>query len=80
MILFDEYGGIFGFVMVEDIVEEIVGDICDEFDVDEILEICKIKDGYFIVDVKFFIDEVNNILGIEIEEEEVDIIGGWFLM
>ncbi|WP_099222012.1 hemolysin family protein [Listeria costaricensis] len=78
-ILLDEYGGTSGLVTVEDIVEEIVGDIRDEFDADEIPEIRKIKDGHFIVDAKLLIDEVNNILGTDIEEEEVDTIGGWFL-
>ncbi|WP_163654460.1 hemolysin family protein [Listeria sp. PSOL-1] len=78
-ILLDEYGGTSGLVTVEDIVEEIVGDIRDEFDADEIPEIRKIKDGHYIVDAKLLIDEVNNILGTDIEEDEVDTIGGWFL-
>lgn len=56
VILFDEYGGIVGFVMVEDIIEEIVGEICDEFDIDEINEICKIGEGYYIFDGKVLID------------------------
>ncbi len=78
-ILLDEYGGTSGLVTVEDIVEEIVGDIRDEFDADEIPEIRKIKDGHFIVDAKLLIDEVNNILGTDLAEDEVDTIGGWFL-
>lgn len=78
-ILLDEYGGTSGLVTVEDIVEEIVGDIRDEFDADEIPEIRKIKDGHFIIDAKVLIDQVNNMLGTDIEEEEVDTIGGWFL-
>jgi CBS domain containing-hemolysin-like protein len=78
-ILLDEYGGTSGLVTVEDIVEEIVGDIRDEFDADEIPEIRKIKDGHYIVDAKLLIDEVNNILGTDLEEDEVDTIGGWFL-
>ncbi|EUJ47916.1 hemolysin family protein [Paenilisteria rocourtiae] len=78
-ILLDEYGGTSGLVTVEDIVEEIVGDIRDEFDADEIPEIRKIKDGHFIIDAKVLIDQVNNMLGTNIEEEEVDTIGGWFL-
>ncbi|AQY51903.1 UPF0053 protein yhdP [Listeria weihenstephanensis FSL R9-0317] len=78
-ILLDEYGGTSGLVTVEDIVEEIVGDIRDEFDADEIPEIRKIKDGHFIIDAKVLIDQINNMLGTDIEEEEVDTIGGWFL-
>ncbi|STY44111.1 magnesium/cobalt efflux protein CorC [Listeria grayi] len=78
-ILLDEYGGTSGLVTVEDIVEEIVGDIRDEFDADEIPEVRKIKEGHYIVDAKVLIDEVNNFLGTSIEEEDVDTIGGWFL-
>lgn len=78
-ILIDEYGGTSGLVTVEDILEEIVGDIRDEFDEDEVPEVRKIKDDHFILDSKVLLEEVNQLLEIELIDEEVDTIGGWFL-
>lgn len=78
-ILFDEYGGTAGLVTVEDILEEIVGDIRDEFDTDELPDIRKINDNHYILDAKVLIGDVNDLLGIDLLEDEVDTIGGWFL-
>ncbi len=78
-ILMDEYGGTSGLVTVEDIIEEIVGDIRDEFDIDEVSEIRKIKEGHFIFDSKVLVTEVNDMLGLDINDEDVDTIGGWIL-
>lgn len=78
-ILMDEYGGTSGLVTVEDILEEIVGEIRDEFDTDEIAPIRKIKDGHYIIDAKLLVHDVNDLLGIHLSEDDVDTIGGWFL-
>lgn len=78
-ILSDEYGGTAGIVTVEDILEEIVGEIRDEFDMDELPLIQKKGEGHFILDGKVLISEVNDLLGTTLEEEDVDTIGGWFL-
>ncbi|WP_042356575.1 hemolysin family protein [Bacillus rubiinfantis] len=78
-ILSDEYGGTAGIVTVEDILEEIVGEIRDEFDLDELPLIQKIGEQHFILDGKVLISEVNDLLGTTLEEEDVDTIGGWFL-
>lgn len=78
-VLMDEYGGTSGLVTIEDILEEIVGDIQDEFDMDEIPEVQKIGEDHYIFDAKLLIDNVNDILGITIEEEDIDTIGGWFM-
>ncbi|MDE3838093.1 hypothetical protein C0966_01675 [Bacillus methanolicus] len=78
-ILMDEYGGTSGLVTVEDILEEIVGEIRDEFDMDEVPMVRKIKDGHYIIDSKVLVSEVNELLGIDIEDEDVDTIGGWVL-
>nr|WP_295973438.1 hemolysin family protein [uncultured Bacillus sp.] len=78
-ILMDEYGGTSGLVTVEDIVEEIVGEIRDEFDTDEIPMIRKIEDDHFIIDSKVLVSEVNDLLGLEINDEDIDTIGGWIL-
>lgn len=78
-ILQDEYGGTAGLVTVEDILEEIVGEIQDEFDTDELPEIQKIGDNHYIFSGKVLIEEVNDLLGIALEEEDVDTLAGWFL-
>lgn len=78
-ILVDEYGGTAGLVTVEDILEEIVGEIRDEFDVDELPNVQKKSDDHYIFDGKALIEEVNDLLQLEIDEEDVDTIGGWVL-
>lgn len=78
-VLMDEYGGTSGVVTVEDILEEIVGEIRDEFDMDEIPHIRKIKESHYIVDAKVLISEVNDLLGTNIDDEDIDTIGGWIL-
>ncbi|WP_160724589.1 hemolysin family protein [Bacillus sp. USDA818B3_A] len=78
-VLMDEYGGTSGLVTVEDILEEIVGEIRDEFDMDEIPEIRKIKENHYIIDSKVLVSEINDLLGVEIDDEDIDTIGGWIL-
>ena len=78
-ILMDEYGGTSGLVTVEDILEEIVGEIQDEFDQDEIAEIRTIAEGHYIIDAKVLISQVNDLLGLHINDEDIDTIGGWIL-
>ncbi|MBD7908970.1 hemolysin family protein [Sporosarcina gallistercoris] len=78
-ILMDEYGGTSGLVTIEDILEEIVGEIQDEFDKDELPDVQVVGEGHFILDAKMLLDNVNNTLGIELDEEDIDTIGGWFM-
>lgn len=78
-VLIDEYGGTSGLVTAEDILEEIVGEIRDEFDEDEVPEIRQVKDNHFIVDGKTLIEDVNHLLGTNLSDEAMDTIGGWFL-
>lgn len=76
-IVIDEYGGTAGLLTVEDILEEIVGEIRDEFDANEVPMIEKINDTTYIVDGKLFISEMNELIGTSLVDPEVDTIGGW---
>jgi CBS domain containing-hemolysin-like protein len=76
-VLVDEYGGTAGMVTIEDILEEIVGEIRDEFDEEEKPEIEKMGENHVIVDGKVSLFEVNEILDTYIEKEGFDTIGGW---
>lgn len=79
-IVIDEYGGTAGLVTVEDILEEIVGEIRDEFDVHEQPQIEKINNKTVIVDGKILLEELNSVININIFDDEVDTIGGWIIM
>ena len=78
-ILHDEYGGTAGLVTVEDIIEEIVGDIRDEFDADEVSDIRKMAENHYILSGRVLMEDVNDLLGINLLEEDIDTFGGWFL-
>ena len=75
-IVVDEYGGTAGMVTVEDIVEEIVGDIQDEFD-EERPVVERRGPLIYSVDAKLPIDEINDILELSLDVDNVDTIGGW---
>jgi len=77
-ILIDEYGGTAGLVTVEDIMEEIVGDIQDEFD-DERPEVEQ-KDDLLSFDGRMLLEEVNDYLGLSLDDTEVDTLAGWIYM
>ncbi|MFP7736128.1 transporter associated domain-containing protein [Priestia aryabhattai] len=78
-ILRDEYGGTAGLVTVENILEEIVGEIRDEFDTDEVLDAHKISNNHYIFNGRISLEEVNTVLGTEISNEGIDTLGGWIL-
>jgi CBS domain containing-hemolysin-like protein len=75
-LLIDEYGGTSGLVTFEDIIEEIVGEIQDEFD-DERPQIEKRDDGTHSIDGRLLIEEVNSYFGLSIESDDYETIGGW---
>lgn len=76
-ILIDEYGGTAGLVTIEDILEEIVGEIRDEFDKEEEQPIVQLSDDHLISDGKVTINQINDVLMTDLDTEDVDTIGGW---
>jgi CBS domain containing-hemolysin-like protein len=74
-IVVDEYGGTAGLVTIEDILEEIVGEIADEFDDDEI-GVERFPDGSVRVPSRYPIDDLDEIIGVEINDDEIDSVGG----
>ncbi|MDN3016218.1 transporter associated domain-containing protein [Paenibacillus sp. BSR1-1] len=68
-----------GLVTVEDILEEIVGETGDEFNADEVPEINKINDNKTIVDGIVLIEEINDLFGLDLDNEDINTIGGWIL-
>ncbi len=77
-IVLDEYGATSGLVTIEDLIEVIVGDIEDEYD-DEVEEIQVIKEDEYIVEGSTKISDVNELIGINLESEEFDSIGGYII-
>lgn len=77
-IVFDEYGGTAGLVTTEDLLEEIVGEIIDEFDATQIL-IHKIKDNIYSVNARIEPEQLKEELGIEIPEGDYDTLAGFIL-
>ncbi|OUQ56476.1 hemolysin [Tyzzerella sp. An114] len=77
-IILDEYGGTSGLVTIEDMVEEIVGEIADEYD-EEDEEITVIKEDEYIVDGSTRLEDVNEMIGTKFESEDFDTIGGYVI-
>jgi len=74
-IVVDEFGGTAGMVTIEDILEEIVGEITDEYDI-EPDGVEQLADGSFRISSRYEVDDLVDLLGIPIEDEEVDSVGG----
>jgi len=78
-IVVDEYGGVSGLLTIEDVLEQIVGDIGDEYDVDETEGIRKEGERTFAVPALTRIEEFNSVFGTRFSDEEFDTIGGLVL-
>jgi CBS domain containing-hemolysin-like protein len=71
----DEYGGIAGLVSLEDLIEELVGDISDEYD-HEVALVESVGQGRFRVSARLPVDELGELFGIELDDDDVDSVGG----
>jgi CBS domain containing-hemolysin-like protein len=74
-IVIDEYGGTAGLITIEDMIEEIVGEIRDEYDTEEAM-IEEVSDNEALFDARVSIRDVNDTLDLEIEDEDFDTLGG----
>ncbi len=75
-IVIDEYGGIAGLVTIEDVLEQIVGDIDDEFDIDDVSSIVKVTDQRFSMSAQLPIEDFNKYFEADFSDEEFDTVGG----
>ena len=75
-VVIDEYGGVAGLVTMEDVIEELVGDIADEYD-KEIPDVEKLAVDLYRVNSRFSLFELGELLEIELEDDDVDSVGGW---
>ena len=77
-VVIDEYGGTAGIVTLEDILEELVGEIRDEFDADEVADIQKTGEREYVINGRVLLDEIEKQFGLVFDDsEEMDTIAGW---
>lgn len=75
-IVIDEYGGIAGLVTIEDVLEQIVGDIDDEFDIDDVSSIVMVTEHRFSMSAQLPIEDFNEYFDADFSDEEFDTVGG----
>lgn len=76
-VIVDEYGGVAGLATMEDVIEEIVGEISDEYDRD-VDDVDEISDGVYRVNARYSLTELGERFDLELDDEDVDSIGGLF--
>jgi CBS domain containing-hemolysin-like protein len=74
-VVVDEYGGTAGLVTIEDVLEEIVGEITDEYDAEEV-EVEHLEGGAIRVSSRYPVDDLDEIVGFDVEDDDVDSVGG----
>ena len=75
-LIVDEYGGIAGLLTIEDVLEEIVGEITDEYDTDEVAPIVELDDGSYRVSARLPVEDLGELFEIDIDDDEVETVGG----
>ena len=78
-VVLDEYGGLAGILTLEDIIEEYVGQIRDEYDDDELRQIEKIEDDIYEVEGALNLDDLNDVLGLGLQSENYNSVGGYII-
>lgn len=79
-IVVDEYGGTSGLVTIEDLIEEIVGDIRDEHDFAEEADYVAVGDGFYLIEGSMDLDDINELLGCSIDTSVADTLGGYIYL
>ncbi len=78
-IVIDEYGGVSGLVTIEDLLEEIVGEIVDEYDLEEQEPLIKVEENVFSIDARYSITDLEAELGCEFDYQDSETVGGFVL-
>jgi len=78
-VVLDEYGAVVGLVTMEDLLEEIVGEIRDEFDEEELQNVQKLDERSYRVDGSMKLDDLDDLLSLQLESEEYDSLGGFVI-
>lgn len=78
-IVLDEYATAVGLITIEDLIEEIVGEIRDEFDMDELKMITKLSDNHYEIDAAMKLSDLEDSIGIRLESEDYDSLGGYVI-
>ena len=78
-IVLDEYATAVGLITIEDLIEEIVGEIRDEFDMDELESITQVSERQYEIDASVKLSDLEDSIGIKLESEDYDSLGGYVI-